>query len=456
MRSLAAKLTIAFLLVGLIGAGVVALFVRQRTQNEFGRLILNQNQQVLINNLTGYYQQFGTWEGVERIFKPGPDTFFPGRDPSVRWEARRALFSIADVQGAIVFGGGPDALGRVLPRNDLRNGVAIEVDGENVGWLLFTPQIDRWMPGTLEGDFLLNINQAILISAAMATAIALVLGGILAYTMTRSLRELTAGTHELAKGKLGYQVKVRSEDEFGTLANSFNQMSSELARSNELRKRMTADIAHDLRTPMSVIMGYTEALSDGKLTATPEMYSVMHTEALHLSHLIDDLKTIALADAGELPLTLQRVSPHVLIKRTADAYRVQADKAVIQIVTNTLNQLPDIEVDVERMVQVLGNLMTNAIRYTPESGEIKLSAGINAGGVRIIVTDNGVGIPAEELPNIFERSFRGDRARRQAEGETGLGLSIAKSLVEAQGGTLSVTSEVGKGTTFTIWMPIIG
>jgi signal transduction histidine kinase len=454
MRSLAAKLTIAFLLVGLIGAGVVALFVRQRTQNEFGRLILNQNQQVLINNLTGYYQQFGTWEGVERIFKPGPDTFFPGRDPSVRWEARRALFSIADVQGAIVFGGGPDALGRVLPRNDLRNGVAIEVDGENVGWLLFTPQIDRWMPGTLEGDFLLNINQAILISAAMATAIALVLGGILAYTMTRSLRELTAGTHELAKGKLGYQVKVRSEDEFGTLANSFNQMSSELARSNELRKRMTADIAHDLRTPMSVIMGYTEALSDGKLTATPEMYSVMHTEALHLSHLIDDLKTIALADAGELPLTLQRVSPHVLIKRTADAYRVQADKAVIQIVTNTLNQLPDIEVDVERMVQVLGNLMTNAIRYTPESGEIKLSAGINAGGVEIMVTDNGVGIPAEELPNIFERSFRGDRARRQAEGETGLGLAIAKSLVEAQGGKLSVTSEVGRGTTFTIWMPV--
>ena len=334
---------------------------------------------------------------MERIFKPGPDTFFPGRDPSVRWEARRALFSIADAQGAIVFGGGPDALGRVLPRNDLRNGVAIEVDGENVGWLLFTPQIDRWMPGTLEGDFLLNINQAILISAAMATAIALVLGGILAYTMTRSLRELTAGTHELAEGKLGYQVKVRSEDEFGTLANSFNQMSSELARSNELRKRMTADIAHDLRTPMSVIMGYTEALSDGKLTATPEMYSVMHTEALHLSHLIDDLKTIALADAGELPLTLQRVSPYVLIKRTADAYRVQADKAGIQIVTNTLNQLPDIEVDVERMVQVLGNLMTNAIRYTPDGGEITLSADADPSGVEIQVADNGAGIPPEEL-----------------------------------------------------------
>lgn len=454
MRSLAAKLTLAFLLVGLIGAVVVALLVRQRTQNEFGRLILNQNQQVLINNLTGYYQQFDTWEGVERIFKPGPDTFFPGRDPSVRWEARRALFSIADAQGAIVFGGGPDALGKVLPRNDLHNGVAIEVDGENVGWLLFTPQIDRWMPGTLEGDFLLNINQAILISAAMATAIALVIGGVLAYTMTRSLRELTAATQEIANGKLGYQVQVRSNDEFGTLTRSFNQMSSELADSNELRKRMTADIAHDLRTPMSVIMGYTEALSDGKLTASPEMYNVMHTEALHLSHLIDDLKTIALADAGELPLTMQNVSPQVLVKRTADSYRVQADNGDITIITHIPNQLPDIAVDVERMMQVLGNLMTNAIRYTPDGGEITLSADADPSGVEIQVADNGAGIPPEELLFIFERSFGGDQAKGQSDGETGLGLSIAKSLVEAQGGKLSVTSEVGRGTTFTIWMPV--
>ncbi len=454
MRSLAAKLTLAFLLVGLIGAVVVALIMRQRTQNEFGRLILNQNQQMLINSLSSYYKEFGTWEGVERIFRPGNEPFPLGREPGARWDARRVLFTIADTEGVIVFGGGPDAIGRVLSRKDLRNGVVIAIDGENVGWLLFTPQIDRWMPGTLEGDFLLNINQAILISAAMATAIALVIGGILAYSMTRSLRELTAATHEIADGKLGYQVQVRSKDEFGTLADSFNQMSRELALSNDLRKRMTADIAHDLRTPMSVIMGYTEALSDGKLTATPELFNVMHTEAQHLSHLIDDLKTMVLADAGELPLTVQEVSPSVLIKRTAEAYRVQADKANIDIVTHSIDQLPNIEVDVERMVQVLGNLMTNAIRYTPECGEIVLSAEVSAGGVVIQVADNGAGIPAEDLPNIFERSFRGDRARRQAEGETGLGLAIAKSLVEAQGGKLSVTSEVSRGTTFTIWVPV--
>jgi two-component system sensor histidine kinase BaeS len=454
MRSLAAKLTLAFLLVGIIGAVVVAMLVRQRTQNEFGRLILNQNQQMLINSLSVYYKEFGTWEGVERIFRPGNEVFPLGREPGARWDARRVLFTIADAEGVIVFGGGPDDLGRVLPGKDLRNGVRIVVDGENIGWLLFTPQIDRWMPGTLEGDFLLNINQAILISAGMATAIALVIGGVLAYTMTRSLRELTAATHELADGKLGYQVKVRSKDEFGVLADSFNQMSRALEHSTDLRKRMTADIAHDLRTPLSVIMGYTEALSDGKLTASPEIYSVMHAEALHLSHLIDDLKTMSLADAGELPLTMQYVSPQVLVKRTADSYRVQAEEVEITVISKIVGQLPEIRVDVERMMQVLGNLMTNAIRYTPNGGEIQLLAEQDSSGVLIQVADNGAGIPAEELPLIFERSFRGDQARGLSEGETGLGLSIAKSLVEAQGGTLTVTSDVGRGTTFKIFIPV--
>lgn len=450
MRSLAVKLTLAFLLVGLIGAGIVAILVRHRTQNEFGRLILDQNQQVLLNNLTRYYREYGSWEGVERVFRPDRETFSQGNEPVAPWEARRALFTIANADGMIVFGGGPNSLGKQLSPADLKKGESIQVDGNNVGWLLFTPVIDRWKPGTLEGDFLLGLNNAILLSALMATAIALVLGGILAYTLTRSLRELTAATKEVASGKLGYQVKVRSQDELGELATSFNLMSAELERSNELRQRVTADIAHDLRTPMSVIMGYTEALSDGKLNPTPEMFTVMHTEALHLSHLIDDLKTIALADAGELSLNKQQISPEVLIRRAARSYQVKAEREQISIRTNVSPDLPQIEVDVERMVQVLGNLMNNALRYTPPGGEVVLSADEVEDMVRLRVSDNGAGIAEQDLPYIYERSYRGDQARQHTEGETGLGLSIAKSLVEAQGGQISVESAVGAGTTFTI------
>jgi len=180
----------------------------------------------------------------------------------------------------------------------------------------------------------------------------------------------------------------------------------------------------------------------------------LHTETLHLSHLVDDLKTLSLADAGELPLVYQQVSPAVLLKRTASAHQVQAEREDIAIQVNAVAGLPEIEVDVERMVQVLGNLMSNALRYTPPGGQITLSTGQAGDQVWLSVADNGEGIPTVDLPYIFERSYRGDKARRHSEGANGLGLSIAKSLVEAQEGKISATSEAGKGTTFTIHLPI--
>ncbi|MEJ2262333.1 MAG: HAMP domain-containing sensor histidine kinase [Anaerolineales bacterium] len=453
MHSLASKLTLAFLLVGLTGAVLVAVFIRQRTRREFDQFILDQNQQALVSNLTEYYQANGSWNGLNNVFRPGREEPFPKPEAGTRWETRRSLFTVADANGTIVLAGGLEHLGQTISQSDLKKGVPLEVDDKTVGWLLFTPALDRFRPGTPEGNFLNSVNQATIFSALGAAGIALILGGILAYTLTRSLREMTAATQLLAKGELGHQVKVRSKDELGVLADSFNQMSAALARSNDLRRRMTADIAHDLRTPLSVILGYTEGLSDGKLQASAETFSVMHIEALHLSRLIDDLKILALADAGELPLARQRIAPDVLLRRASDAHRVEADRQRIGIRITVPSGLPDVEVDVERMAQILGNLMGNALRYTPPRGEITLSAERTGGGVRLRVSDNGAGIPAEDLPYIFGRSFRGDKARRQEEGETGLGLAIAKSLVEAQGGKISVESAVGEGTTFTIELP---
>jgi signal transduction histidine kinase len=452
MRSLAVKLTVAFLVVGLTGAMLVALLVRRYTQREFDRLILDQNQQALVTYLTRYYQINGNWQGVDTIFRTPTENAFP-RGPESRWEIRRNLFSIADANGMIVLGSDPGLQGKKLRNSDLKNGVPLEVDNKTVGWLLFTPALDRWRPDTPEGNFLLGVNRAIFLSALIATAIAVLLGGILAYTMTRSLRELTHATNQLADGKLGYQVEVRSQDEIGELASSFNQMSSELARSTELRRKMTADVAHDLRSPLSVILGYSEALSDGKLSPTPEMFEVLHTEAKHLNLLVDDLKTLSLADAGELPLNYQPISPEILLQRAANAHRVQAEGKNISINVEVSPNLPEVRVDVERMAQVLGNLMSNALRYTNPGGKITMIAAKSASQVMLLVADNGAGISPENLPYIFERSFRGDKARQHLEGETGLGLAIAKSLVEAQGGSISVISEVDKGTTFTILLP---
>ena len=458
LRSLTLKLTLAFLLVGVAGIILVAAVVRFYTQREFNKLVVDQNQQVLLTNLEQFYTTRQSWNGVDTVFQSGvqvgiqqaPPQTHPGEGPG---GARQNLFIIADPNGKIVYGDNPVFQEKSLSSAELATGASIRVNEKTVGWLIFVPSLDRWNPGTPEGNFLLGVQNAIWISVIAAIGIALLLGSLLAYTLTRSLRELTAATQALSRGKLGLQVQVRSQDELGQLAASFNQMSTDLAHSVELRRRMTADIAHDLRTPLSVILGYTEALSDGKLQADADMYAVMHTEAQHLSHLVDDLKVLALADAGELPLTVQSVEPGRLVRRAAEAHRVQADQAQIDISTDISDGLPDIKVDVERMAQVLGNLMSNALRYTPAGGCIILSAQAVHEMVELTVADNGAGISSEDLPHIFDRSFRGDKARSLKNGESGLGLAIAKSLVEAQGGRITAESAVNAGTTFRMIFP---
>jgi signal transduction histidine kinase len=476
MKSLAARLTLAFLVVAVAGVGLAAIIVRRSTQREFDQLVLTQNQQALAQNLLRYYQINGGWAGVENLVegRGDPETLSDepadSSGPARRWNDRRELFVLADGNGTIIFGGGQEYLGKTLRKKDLQKGIALVSGSETVGTLIFLPTIERWRSGTPEGDFLVSFSRAIAIGAVAAVLLAVILGGVLAQTLTKTLRDLTTATKELAAGNLGRQVEVRSQDELGDLAVSFNQMSQELQRSTELRQQrealnrsMTANIAHDLRSPLSVILGYTEALNDGVLAATPEIFGIMHTEAQHLNHLIDDLKTLALADSGELPLNLQPVAPMLLLQRVADAHQIQAGRKHIHLELHANADLPEITVDIERMVQVLGNLMSNALRFTPESGTISLAASLASSNyVWLQISDTGSGISPEDLPHIFERTYRGDPARGQtslpgfSRAETGLGLTIAQSLVTAMGGTIRAESRQGtdSGTTFTIAFPV--
>jgi signal transduction histidine kinase len=231
-------------------------------------------------------------------------------------------------------------------------------------------------------------------------------------------------------------------------------MSADLGRSNELRRQMTADIAHDLRSPLTVIAGYTESMRDGVLEPSSERLQVIEQEVQHLQHLVEDLRTLSLADANELPLNRGRVAPAELIERTGAAYAHQARQGFVELETHIAPDLPEVQVDAERMAQVLGNLVSNAVRYTPPGGKIILSAQEDGGSLSLSVEDNGEGIPAEILPNIFERFYRADDARHQDAGETGLGLAIARSIVEAHGGTIAVRSAPGQGACFTITLPV--
>ena len=230
-------------------------------------------------------------------------------------------------------------------------------------------------------------------------------------------------------------------------------MSVKLAQENQLRRQMTADIAHDLRTPLSVLSGYIEAMRDGVLKPQPDRFDTMFLEMEHLKHLVEDLRTLSLADAGELSLQPQPVQAGDLLLRAEEFFRHAAALQQVELVSQIEPGLPLVIVDAERMVQVLENILSNALRYTPAGGKIELSAAAEGDGVRLTVRDNGPGIAAEDLPFIFNRFYRGDKARVDDQGESGLGLAIAKAILEAHGGNISVESEPGQGTTFRIFLP---
>jgi len=451
MRSLAFKLTLAFLLVGLTGAVLVAVIVRQTTRLAFDQFILDREQQALVNNLVEYYRATGSWEGAADVFAPrteAPPPFERGggdfRRPWVR-------FTLVDANQVIVFDAHPEQIGKQASKNDLASAAPLTLDGVTIGWLVVPSSRDliRTSP---EAEFLQNVNSAVFISALVAVLLALSLGSLLAFGLTRSLRELTEATVEIARGKLGRQVKVRSKDELGELAASFNQMSRDLASATLARRQMTADIAHDLRSPLSVIAGYAEALNDGKLPGTPETYTILYRETRHLSRLVEDLRTLSLADAGELTLNRLPTQAAWLLEQAAVRHAVAAEQKGITLRIEAGQNPGSVSVDPERLAQVFDNLILNAFRYTPEGGEVVLSAGVAPGGVQFQVRDNGSGIAAEDLPHIFNRFYRGDKSRQQ-NGESGLGLAIARSIVEAHGGSIAVASEVGKGTSFTVTLP---
>jgi signal transduction histidine kinase len=298
----------------------------------------------------------------------------------------------------------------------------------------------------------------LLYGALIGSVIALLLGIFLSRTLTRPIRELTRATHAVSEGDLSQQVPVRSSDELGELAQAFNRMSSELSRSVNSRKQMTADIAHELRTPLSLILGHAEAVHDGVLPPSPENFEIIREEATRLEHLVNDLRILSLADAGELSIAPQMIEPQRLLQEVAAIYQYQTQRKNIALDLDIASPLSNIEVDPGRMTQVLTNILDNALRHTPEGGRITLSAkDANADEqVELVIQDSGPGLKAEDIERIFDRFSRTDTSRQRDgdfPGGSGLGLAIARSIVQAHGGQLSAESETGKGLKVIIRLP---
>lgn len=465
MRRLWIYLTIAFALVTLISVATAALFANRQTITEFrGFLAQSQLQESdLPATLSTYYQEHGSWTGVEQVFaqRHGPGGQGTGRG----FMRGSPSFVLTDSAGRLVYDSND---GTPLPSETQSDilAVPILVDGATVGFLTAHSTGQMGLTAAAE-RFLAQVNRALIQAALIGAALGAIVGLFLARGLAAPLDRLASASRQLALGDLSQRVPLDGPLELVAASQAFNEMAGALEEAEELRRRMISDIAHELRTPLAVIQGNLQAILDDVYPLEKPEVQTIFDETLLLSRLVDDLRELALAEAGQLRLQPQAVDTATLLTQSIAVFSGPAAEKGIQLKSSIPDKLPLVWSDAARSSQVLRNLMANALRYTPQDGVLTLraradtthpdSTDSNAPGgyIRFEVEDNGPGIAPEEVEHVFERFWRAERSRSRAHGGSGLGLAIAQQLVHAQGGQIGVSSVVGRGSCFWFTLPVV-
>lgn len=313
------------------------------------------------------------------------------------------------------------------------------------------------MIGLPEQEFLASVHESLIWVGTGLLVVGLIASYALARSITVPLLKLNSAVEKISQGDFGQKIEVYAKDEVGKLAVAFNQMAETLASNNQLRQRLLADIAHELRTPLAVIQGNLEGMLDGVIEPDKEQLQSLYEETIHLNTLIKDLRELSLAEAGQLRLEKQPTDVNQIIIRVSSILKPLADEKDINLI-NELGELPEILIDAGRINQVLYNLLTNALRYTPQNGTIRVITRMDEfegrEWVMISVADNGSGISEQDLSHIFNHFYRADKSRTRASGGSGIGLAIVKQLIDIHDGRVFVTSKLGEGTTFKIYLPV--
>jgi two-component system OmpR family sensor kinase/two-component system sensor histidine kinase BaeS len=424
-----------------------------------------------MQQLVEYYQYFGTWDGVDDLLSGGvyvngpagmgmPQFVDGGFQSSMHAGPLDVL--LADARGKVVYDSAGRAVGKSLSSEERTKAVAITPDGseEVIGYLLLSlPSAggeDRL--GNLEKEFLARVQKVLWIGAALAVGLGLIMGVILSRSLTAPLQRLAAAARAVAGGNLDQRVKLEGSAEMAEVGQSFNEMTSALKKAEVLRQNLVADVAHELRTPLSVLQGNLRAILDDVYDLDKTEISRLYDETRLLSRLVDDLRELALADAGQLHLNLRPTDAAQVIRSTTDSLALAVEAGQVVLTTTIPDSLPTVQADPDRMAQVLRNLLVNALRHTPAGGSVTVTASTAGRALEIAVADTGEGIAAEDLPHVFERFWRADPSRARDDrlaGGTGLGLSVAQSLVEAQGGRIWAESALGEGTIFRFTLPLV-
>jgi len=446
--SLTLKISLVVALAVALSTAALAAAVVWAARSGFGAYLsveVRERTSELRPLLEEYYETHGSWQGVGRVIAQ-QDTPPAGMGRRARMGPGTTSLLLVDREGVVHYA--PDGATRRLALWRVRrDGVPLQSNGVTVGYLVV-------QAGVQEQGFYRTLLGTIVRAGVLTTLLAVGAGMLLTRSALRPLAELEAATQKVSSGDLGTRVPVRARDEVGALAERFNTMAAALQDQDMLRRRMMSDIAHELRTPLTVMQGQLEALQDGVFPLTPENLQPVHEQTLLLSRLVNDLRDLSLAESGQIALDMSSVDLGRLVTRVAARFATQAQAQSIRLEVAPHPPMPMIQGDAQRLEQVLNNLISNSLRHTPAGGLVTLSLSTTAEGVRITVQDTGEGIAPEDLPHIFERFYRGDRARQRGEGHTGLGLAIARELVRAHGGDIHASSVQGQGTTLIVDLPL--
>lgn len=404
------------LLLGLIG--VLVAFVSQNDETF---------RPPLAGILETYYLARGSWADVAQL------STLAEADPNFDWQRvilldsdNRLLLDHGRADGPNI--GQPYELGRHPIRFTLR------VNDELVGTLVFDQQL---VLGPL--SLLVGLLPPVVFISFFTGLLTLLIGFLLTRRVVTPLADVIAAAQSVAAGDLSARVSSQKGEpgDLRSLSDSFNHMAETLERNDRDRRNWLADIAHELRTPLTVMRGKLEGMVDGVYRADEEHVAPVLAQTYMLERLVDDLRLLTLAEARQLHLDLKPVNLGALAQRAAGLFEAEADERNIALAVNVEAGLPTVTADPQRVEQVIGNLVSNALRYVPENSRVEISARRVAGGVEVAVSDNGPGISDADLPHLFDRFWRGEKSRARAAGGAGLGLAIARQLIEAQGGTLT-------------------
>ncbi|MBA4384351.1 MAG: hypothetical protein C0410_06420 [Anaerolinea sp.] len=472
------KLIGAFLAIIAIGGLVTSILTSRATLRAFNLYTTRSGQiwaRRLAPDLAEFYSLNNSWLGIDIFLQEtsmaqqhqammgqgnGKGNVQSGSTDDSMMSALGQRLIVADEKGVVIFDSLDEFDGNQLTQIEIIKGIPVIVDKSIVGTLLVTPG-SQSATTTLANEFQASVRRAIISSTLIAGITALALGALLFFQITAPMRKLRKAAAAIAEGDLTQRVEIRGEDEFAQLGETFNQMAANLSQAELQRQHLMADVAHELRTPLTAIQGTVEGMQDGILPCDPEQLNALIAETTLLNRLIEDLRLLSLAETNQLKLTRQPVEMNHLINQIVDRNQPQARLKEINLIQHLQEGLSTLQVDPDRLTQILSNLINNSLRYTPKDGSIEISTTQQTptAPVTISVSDSGTGISAQDLPYIFDRFYRADKSRSRTSGGSGLGLAIVKELVEAHGGAIRVESPVytedhqGYGTRFIIELP---